>query len=85
MKINVLIAYVENSQNRNSQNSKPHPPLCVSFLARIYKGLKKYLIDYYLYIMYIVGRGHYFSFENCDFANSQRCGVGDLVFGLGFP
>ena len=30
------------------------PPVCV-FLARIYKGLKKYLINYYLHIMYGVG------------------------------
>ena len=32
--------------------TRRHTHPCVSFLARIYKGLKKYLINYYLYIMY---------------------------------
>ena len=45
---------LNDAQKRKTQNSMPHPP-CVSLLARIYKGLKKYLINYYLYIMYGVG------------------------------
>ena len=42
------------------------------FLARIYKGLKKYLINYYLYIMYVLGEGHYVSFVFCGFVYCQR-------------
>ena len=53
-----------------SQNSKT-PPLC--FLARIYKGLKKYLIDYYLYIMYVPQGVTMLILWFCDFMNCQHC------------
>ena len=46
------------------------PPVCV-FIARIYKGLKKYLINYYLYIMYEPKGGHYVSFVFCPFIHCE--------------
>ena len=51
---------------------RSHTPPGV-FLARIYKGLKKYLINYYLYIMYAPKGGHYVNFVYCILCIVRAC------------
>ena len=62
---------IVNSQITNHKIRSHTPlPVCV-FLARIYKGLKKYLINYYLYIMYGPRGSHYVSFVFCPFIHCE--------------